>query len=60
MENTGDEFEFTVALHSYFNITSSYTTTVNGLKGTQYRDSLQGGKVFMEEEDNIRFKGEVR
>mmetsp|Transcript_31526 Transcript_31526/g.74932 ORF Transcript_31526/g.74932 Transcript_31526/m.74932 type:complete len:320 (-) Transcript_31526:40-999(-) len=56
--NKGEEdFTFTCALHTYF-ACGSLNAAVIGLKGSSYEDSLQGGKVLVEEGD-VTFAGEV-
>uniref|UniRef100_A0A7S4NU59 glucose-6-phosphate 1-epimerase n=1 Tax=Guillardia theta TaxID=55529 RepID=A0A7S4NU59_GUITH len=60
VKNTGSEqFTFTCALHTYFGVGDISSTSVEGLRGCEYEDSLQGGKVLQEQEDAIRFEGEV-
>lgn len=50
--NSGDiTFDFTAALHTYFNVNDVTRTTVSGLGGLQYADKLRGGQVFTEENE---------
>jgi D-hexose-6-phosphate mutarotase len=39
---------FTCALHTYFNVATIDKTQVIGLKGSEYEDSADGGKVKQE------------
>lgn len=62
VKNTGKEaFEFTAALHTYFTVPDVAALSVEGLGGTTYSDSLDGGKevaqsgavIFDKEVDRI-------
>jgi len=59
VQNLGTEFEFTMALHSYFNISHISKTRVSGLSGIQYQDSLQDKKLCSQDSDLVTFEGEV-
>ena len=50
-------FEFTAAFHPYFAVRDAFTTTVEGLAGLRYRDSLRGGADFLENDAVLRITG---
>lgn len=55
--NNGDEvFEFSEALHAYFNIGSLDDVEIKGLSGYSYKNSLDGKTYTLEE--NLKIKGE--
>lgn len=52
--NNSDEiFEFSEALHAYFNISSLANVTIKGLKGQNYKNSLTGKKGALTDDINI-------
>lgn len=55
--NNGDEiFEFSEALHAYFNIGSIENVEIKGLANHQYKNSLDGKNYTLKE--NLKIKGE--
>lgn len=55
--NHGDEeFNFSEALHAYFNVGSLDSVEIKGLSGHQYRNSLNGELCFLHE--SLKIKGE--
>lgn len=59
-ENTGnDAFAFTAALHTYLRVDALENVAVHGLRGCDYEDSAAGGILRREDNDEIRFRGEV-
>jgi glucose-6-phosphate 1-epimerase len=59
VSNTGSsDFRFESCLHTYFRIGDIHQTSVAGLKGTRYLDTLVS-QEFTETEDTIRFTGET-
>ncbi len=52
-----NDFEYTCALHSYFNVSDIEHIAIDGLKGTQYRHSF-APEVFTQEEDLLEIKQE--
>lgn len=57
-ENNGDsEFDFSEALHAYFNISSVENIEVKGVVGHQYKNSLDGN--FYQQNDDLKICGEV-
>lgn len=52
-------FDFTLALHSYFNVTDVEKAKIVGLKGLSYRDNADGLKEKTEEDEAVAFAGEV-
>jgi glucose-6-phosphate 1-epimerase len=57
--NTGaSAFDFTTALHTYFRC-NARAAAVLGLRGSTYRDSLEGRKPVTEQAEAVRFAGEV-
>lgn len=54
--NGADDFSFSEALHCYFNISSLENITIKGLRGHQYKSSLDG-KVY-ELADDLQIGGE--
>jgi len=60
VSNSGSEsFEWTGALHTYFNIDSIYNTTVKGLKGKTYIDKVLEAKEFEEKGEEISFTSQL-
>lgn len=58
--NTGNgPFTFTSALHTYFSVSDSAMTSVEGLVGLRYRDSAAGGIEQFDEVPQVGFTGEV-
>ncbi len=56
--NNGDnEFDFSEALHAYFNISSVENVEIKGVAGHQYKNSLDGR--FYQQKDNLKICGEV-
>ena len=56
--NNGDsEFDFSEALHAYFNISSVENIEVKGVAGHQYKNSLDGN--FYQQNDDLKISGEV-
>lgn len=52
--------EFSIALHTYFRLEQGIVKAgVRGLKGKKYLDSLQKRITCLENEDIVRFRGEV-
>lgn len=55
--NNGDEvFEFSEALHAYFNVSSLENAVIKGLKGQQYKNSLTGNVNVLE--NDLKISGE--
>lgn len=54
-----NNFDFTMLLHTYFNIGGIESVRVKGLEGIKYRDKLLGGQVSVEDCPNIKIEGEV-
>lgn len=53
--NNGDDiFEFSEALHAYFNISSLDNATIKGLSNHRYKNSLDGNIYTLEEDLKIR------
>jgi D-hexose-6-phosphate mutarotase len=50
-------FDFTTALHCYFAVPDSQTTTVAGLAGVTYSDKVNSGKEVVDAEDEVAFEG---
>ena len=50
---------FTTALHTYFKVRDATAARVEGLKGTQYLDSLKARETFDETGDAVTFSEEV-
>ncbi len=60
VENHGTApFAFTCALHTYFAVADIRQTTVHGLAGVPFLDSLRSGRRDTETRDTIPFDGEV-
>lgn len=56
--NCGDAgFDFSEALHAYFNISSVENVTIKGLSGHRYKNSLDGN--FYTLDNDLKIKGEV-
>ena len=56
--NNGDEdFEFSEALHTYFNVSSVEGIEIKGLAGCRYKNSLDGN--FYTQEKDLKIDGEV-
>ena len=50
-------FACAAALHPYFSMRDAFTTRVEGLCGSRYRDSLLDGKIVMETAPELRITG---
>jgi glucose-6-phosphate 1-epimerase len=60
IENTGDvPFAFTGALHTYLRVADVHRTSIGGLRGCTYADSLRGGETRVEEEAELRMPDEI-
>lgn len=60
MRNTGDTaFTCTAALHTYFDIGDITTTTVDGLDGHTYIDTVGGANTRHQQQGPVTFGGEV-
>ena len=60
VENRGEKpFPFTCALHTYFAVADIRQTTVAGLAGVPFLDSLRNGVRELETREQIPFTGEV-
>ena len=60
VSNTGpSRFDFKAALHTYFSVADITSTSVDGLMGREYQDSLKGGEKFEEKGDRVTFDREV-
>ena len=58
--NTGAQaFEFTAALHTYLAVPDVRLARVEGLQGCSYEDAVDGLRLKREEQDAVRFPGEV-
>lgn len=56
--NCGDAgFDFSEALHAYFNVSSVENVTIKGLAGHRYKNSLDGN--FYTLDNDLKIKGEV-
>lgn len=54
--NTGnDTFEFTTALHTYFQVGDIHSVALRGLQGLQYLDAVRDRAHYLEEGDVLRF-----
>lgn len=51
------EFDFSEALHAYFNVSSVENITIKGLSGHRYKNSLDGN--FYTLDNDLKIKGEV-
>lgn len=51
--NSDTPFEFSEALHAYFNISSLANVTIKGLKGQKYKNSLTGNSGALTDDINI-------
>jgi len=52
-------FEFTSLLHTYFRVPDICQIEVHGLKGLQYSDKLDNGRIHAEERDVIKIDSEI-
>lgn len=60
VKNTGSHpLSFTCALHTYYKIASIDSVDIAGLKGVEYMDNLQGMKKSVEDQEGVKFPGEV-
>lgn len=60
VRNTGaTAFTFTTALHSYFAVEDASAVQVDGLRGKSYKDNADGLEEKVEQEESVRFEGEV-
>src|SRR4051812_30136063 len=60
VENSGDgPLAFECALHSYFAVSAASAVAVGGLAGSAYVDKTAGGARRRQDDDPIRFEGEV-
>lgn len=60
VENTGsNSFEFTNALHTYFNVDSIDNVSVSDLYALSYLDNLEGRAMKKEDSQSVRFDCEV-
>ena len=57
--NSGIDFKFTEALHSYFSIADIHKVTVSGLEGRHYIDSLSPGLSHQQQNGTITFSAET-
>ena len=58
--NNGDaEFNFTCALHTYFNIEKIAETRLRGLAGLRYRDMVSGINDNLERNERLEISGEI-
>ena len=57
--NSGNDFQFSEALHSYFSIADIHTVTVSGLEGQYYIDSLSPGLSPQQQNGTIMFSAET-
>lgn len=56
INNSGEVFKFSEALHAYFNIGSIDEVEIKGLSGHHYKNSLDGKMYTLN--DNLKIKGE--
>jgi len=60
VENTGaDTFDFTAALHTYLRVHDVSQTTLVGLCGTRYRESIAPNVFKVDEDEMLSITGEV-
>lgn len=60
VRNTGDApFAFTSALHTYLRVGDVRQVSVAGLLGSTYSDSLRGGDLGGEQNDELRIEDEI-
>ncbi|PRP87111.1 hypothetical protein PROFUN_01373 [Planoprotostelium fungivorum] len=60
VKNCGsDAFDWTGALHTYFNVAAIDSTSVKGLKGFTYVDKVQDAKEFEEKGEDIKFTSQL-
>jgi len=58
--NTGSQsFGFTAALHTYLAVADVRLARVEGLRGCSYEDALDGMRLKREEQEAVRFAGEL-
>jgi len=50
-------FEFTAAFHPYFAVRDAFSTSVEGLGGLRYRDSLRDGEISMQDDGKLHIRG---
>lgn len=60
IRNTGDApFDFTAALHTYLRVSDVRGASVVGLRGCTYSDTMRGGGLGGEEDDELRIEDEI-
>ncbi|MEO7042994.1 MAG: D-hexose-6-phosphate mutarotase [Gemmatimonadaceae bacterium] len=60
IRNSGDStFSFTAALHNYFAVSDVQQAAVEGLSGLVYVDKVAGGTRCVEEDAELRLRGET-
>ena len=60
LSNTGEEaLTFTGALHTYLQVDAIENVRLSGLRGTNYRDSANGGREWREAAEILTFAGET-
>lgn len=57
--NSAEPFSFTIALHTYFAVSDISEVAVSGLQGLEYLDKTRAGSKFRQEEELLKFEGEV-
>jgi glucose-6-phosphate 1-epimerase len=60
INTSSTDFEYTCALHSYFNLSSIEEIKIEGLQNTRYNNQLDGGDFVQEEEILEIHKAETR
>jgi len=60
VDNNGSSgFAFSAALHTYLAVGALDTTTLHGLQDCRYEDSANAGAILRQEDELLRFDGEV-
>jgi glucose-6-phosphate 1-epimerase len=60
IDNSGSTpFDFTVALHTYLQVSDIGKVAIPGLRGIRYRDSAQGNTMCVEQQVDVTIEGEV-
>lgn len=60
VKNTGAAvFDFSFAFHTYFSVSDIANTSVSGLQGVSYSDSLLNGREDVESREAVTFESEV-
>jgi glucose-6-phosphate 1-epimerase len=54
-----DAFAFTAALHTYLAVGSLDAVSLHGLEGCTYEDSAHGGVIRAQQDEALRFDGEI-